>query len=175
CTGSPGYVLQADLIGDAMAARPDRPLFLIDIAVPRDIDPAVRSMDNVFRYDIDDLSAIAEENRSRRTTEVVKAGEIIRNEVIAFLSWYRSLDAKPTVVSLRRRFEAVGEDEVKRIRRRFPSEMQDDLDSLSRSIINKLLHHPTIEIKNAASRGDDAYLVHALRQLFHLESPDDDE
>lgn len=174
-TSSPGHLLTASDVRTLMQGRRNSPLFFIDLSVPRDIDPAVRSMDNVFRYDIDDLSAIAEENRSRRTTEVVKAGEIIRNEVIAFMSWYRSLDAQPTVVSLRRRFEAIGEDEVKRIRRRFPSEMQDDLDSLSRSIVNKLLHHPTIEIKNAASRGDDTYLVHALRQLFHLENPDDDE
>ena len=174
-TGAPGHLLSVTEVRALMQQRRNAPLFFIDLSVPRDIDPAVRTVDNVFRYDIDDLSTIAGENKERRSGEVIKARDIIRDEVIEFMSWYRSLDAKPTVVSLRRRFESVRAAEVEKIRKRIPAEAQPHVEALSKAIVNKLLHGPTMEIKEAAGKGEDTYLVHALRRLFRLELSEDDE
>ena len=151
-----------------MQKRRNRPLFIIDMSVPRDVDPAVRQIHNVFLYDIDDLSTIAEENKTRRSAEIVQARAIIDAEVSTFMGWYRSLDVTPTIVSLRQRFEEVRKEELEKMHHKLSPEEFAHLDGLSRSIVNKLLHPPTAEIKAASASGDHSWLALAVRRLFRI-------
>ena len=118
CTGSPGYVLQANLIGEAMAARPHRPLFLMDIAVPRDIDPEARSVENVSLRDIDDLESVLKTSRDERAQEVAEAEALAAGEARQFEDWRRSLDSLPPVIDLRRRADDLRRAELERTLRR---------------------------------------------------------
>ncbi len=174
-TASPVVLLDGDAVREAMRARRSRPLFFIDLSVPRDVSPDVRRIENVFLYDVDDLQSIADANRERRRDEVERAREIIQHEVESFMAWYRALDVTPTIVALRRAFDEVRAAEVERHARRFPPEARERLEAFSRTLVNKLLHHPTIELKQAVRRGDDAYVVEAVRRLFDLRTEDSDE
>ena len=157
CTGSPGYVLHAGLIGEAMAARPDRPLFLIDIAVPRDIDPGAQAVSNVSLRDIDDLESVLRTSREERAQEVAEAEALAAEEAWQFETWLRSLDSLPPVIDLRRRAEDVRRAELERTLRRLngklTTEERESLDAMTRAIVNKLLHSPTVYMKEQAPEG----------------------
>jgi len=157
-----------------MQERRNAPLFLIDLSVPRDIDPAARHVYNVFLYNVDDLSAIAEDNRARRKDEVAHAGEIITAEVSKFMAWLSSLAVAPTVVTLRESFEQVRASEFDKLRHKLPPEVHNRVEAFSRQLVNKLLHNPSTEIKRSTRRGEDRYLSYALRRLFNLDEPEDE-
>ena len=154
CTGSPGYVLRADLIGETMSARPDRPLFLMDIAVPRDIDPQAQAVTNVSLCDIDDLESALKTNREERAQEAAQAEALAAEEAWQFESWRRSLDSLPPVIDLRRRADDVRRAELERTLRRLNGKLTSDeresLDAMTRAIVNKLLHSPTVYMKEQA-------------------------
>ncbi len=154
CTGSPGYVLQAGTIDEAMAARPNRPLLLIDIAVPRDIDPAAQSVRNVSLCDIDDLESKSKTSLQERTQEAEEAEALASEEAWQFEQWRRSLESLPPVIDLRLRAEDVRRAELqrtlKRLNGKLTSEERDSLDAMTRAIVNKLLHSPTIYLKEQA-------------------------
>src|SRR5262249_10985013 len=114
-TGAKEPVLTRGRVEDAMRRRRGRPLFIIDIAVPRDVDPEVGSLDQVFLYNIDDLQSIVKENLTRRSTEVERAESIVREEVTRFATWMQSREVLPTVIALRERFEAIRVAELKRL------------------------------------------------------------
>ncbi|MDH3197543.1 MAG: glutamyl-tRNA reductase [Candidatus Krumholzibacteria bacterium] len=173
-TAAPGYLLGAEDIKSLMQERRNAPLFVIDLSVPRDIDPATRHIHNVFLYNIDDLSAIAEDNRARRKGEISQAGDIITAEVSKFMAWLSSLAVAPTVVTLRESFETVRAAEFDRLRHKLPPETQERVEAFSRQLINKLLHNPSTEIKRSTRRGEDRYLSYAIRRLFKLDEPGDD-
>jgi len=173
-TASPDVLLSVSDIRDVMKRRRSRPLFFIDLSVPRDIDAAARAVENIFLFDVDDLASIADENRERRSGEVIRAREIIRHEVDTFMGWYRSLGVTPTVVSLRRHFEQVRARELEHFRHKIPESIHPQMEALSHAIINKLLHDPTVELKRSADRGEDAYVAEALRRLFELKNDDDE-
>ena len=171
-TSSPRFVLTADTMPDVMRARRHRPLFLVDIAVPRDVDPRVGEVDGVFLYDVDDLQEVAEENRQARLVHVKDAERIVAEEVAAFERWRRSLVLTPTVVALRRRFSRVVRAELERTLGRLDGLSERDrraLEKMADAIVNKLLHEPTRRLREGAEGGDGALLLEAARELFDLQ------
>ena len=168
CTGSPGYVLQADLIGNTMAARPDRPLLLIDIAVPRDIDPEAAQVKNVFLNDVDDLESATQASREKKAREAEWAEELATDEAQQFRQWCLDLEALPTVIELRNRADQVRSFELNKTLRklngRLDEEALESLDAMTRAIVNKLLHDPTMFLKER--KGPDELKV--AREIFRL-------
>ncbi len=170
-TASPNFILTPDLMKGVVRTRRHRPLFIIDIAVPRDVDPRVGNMDNVFVYDVDDLQQVADENLSVRAREAAQAEHIVEEEVESFLSWRRSLELAPTIVALRKRFAQIAEDELQRALPRLESAGPSDrqvLEAMGRSLVNKLLHQPLTQLKSGAGEPDGALLIDAVRRLFDL-------
>jgi glutamyl-tRNA reductase len=168
CTGSPGYVLQADLIGDTMAARPDRPLLLIDIAVPRDIDPEAAQVKNVFLNDVDDLESATQASREKKAKEAEWAEELATDEAQQFRQWCLDLEALPTVIELRNRADQVRSSEMNKTLRKLNGKLDEEalesLDAMTRAIVNKLLHDPTMFLKER--KGPDELQV--AREIFRL-------
>lgn len=155
-TGAPGIVVKREDVEAARAARGARPLFLIDIAVPRDVDPAVARLAGVFLYDLDDLKAVAESNLRERRKEAAAAEALVEREVREFLAWQRSLDVVPLLVRLRERGEEVRRAELEKARKRLgtlTSDQEQALEGLTQAIVNKLLHAPTVELKEVARNG----------------------
>ena len=170
-TASPNFILTPKLMKGVVRTRRHRPLFIIDIAVPRDVDPRVGNMDNVFVYDVDDLQQVAEENLAVRAREAAQAESIIEQEVESFIAWRRSLELAPTIVALRKRFARVAEEELRRSLPRLEGVSDADraiLEAMSRSMVNKLLHQPMTELKAGAGGPDGAHLIDAVRRLFAL-------
>ncbi|MCA9583227.1 MAG: glutamyl-tRNA reductase [Myxococcales bacterium] len=176
-TSSPDYVIGADLMKRVVKARKRRPLFLIDIAVPRDIEPAIADLDNVFLYDVDDLSQVAADNLAARRREADAAERIVAEEVAAFESWRASLDLKPTIVSLREHFQSVAREELARLgdKTSLPPGEQEKLEAMAHRLVNRLLHQPLTELKKGQSPGETMRLVAAVHQLFPLERPKGDK
>ena len=177
CTGSPGYVLQASLIGETMAARPDRPLLLIDIAVPRDIDPEAAQVRNVFLNDVDDLESATQASREKKAKEAEWAEELATDEAHQFRQWCLDLEALPTVIELRNRADHIRSAELHKTMRKLNGKLDaedlDSLDAMTRAIVNKLLHDPTMFLKER--KGPEELQI--ARDLFRLsedghQSPD---
>jgi glutamyl-tRNA reductase len=171
-TDSPEPVIAARVVRAAMAARPDQPLFIIDIAVPRDVEPTVRSIDGVYLCDLDDLKARCEHNRHRRHDEIARVDTIVEQELDRLASWWESQSTLPTVVELRSRAEQARRAELDEALTRLQHLSREDqavVDDLSRAIVNKLLHEPTVGIKRAGERGRPE-LVDLARELFGLEN-----
>ena len=168
CTGSPGYVLQAGLIGETMATRPERPLFLIDIAVPRDIDPEAARLQNVFLNDVDDLKSVSQASRDAKFREAAWAEELVTAEAQQFRQWCLDLEALPTVIELRNRADHVRTAELNKTAKRLNGKLSEEelasLDAMTRAIVNKLLHAPTVFLKER--KGPEELQV--ARDLFRL-------
>jgi len=168
---SPKFLLTPELMKGVVRTRRHRPLFIIDIAVPRDVDPRVGNMDNVFVYDVDDLHQVADENLALRAREAAHAERIIEEEVASFLTWRRSLELAPTIVALRQRFGQIADEELQRTLSRLESITQSDrtiLEAMGRSMVNKLLHQPMTQLKAGAGEPDGALLIDAARRLFAI-------
>jgi glutamyl-tRNA reductase len=148
-----------------------RPLFLIDIAVPRDVDPRVNELDNVYSYDIDDLRGVVGTNLAAREREAVRAEAIVDREVGHFMEWLQTLEVVPTIVSLRDRFETIRRAELEKALRTMgdlTAEQRDAVSALTTALTNKLLHPPLAELKRqAAARNGHEYAA-AIRALFQL-------
>lgn len=174
-TGAPHTVLGVSEMRRAMAARKQKPMFLIDIAVPRDIEPAVNDLPNVFLYDVDDLSGIVEGNKKERVKEAEKAEGIVSEEVESFLSWTKTLEIRPTIRQLREEFEAIRQAELERTLKVFGDTLTDkqkkSLEAMSQAIVNKILHKPTLFLKQLSDNPDLDISIDAMRQMFGL--PDD--
>ena len=170
CTGSPGYVLRADHIQTAMATRPERPLLLMDIAVPRDIDPAAGTVGNVSLCDIDDLDSMFRTSRQERVREAATAEALASQETQGFDEWLRGLDSLPPVIDLRRRAEEVRNAELQRTLKRLNGKLtgaeRDSLEAMTRAIVNKLLHSPTVYLKEQAP----AESRQAAEEIFGLDA-----
>ncbi|MFH1487141.1 MAG: glutamyl-tRNA reductase [Chloroflexota bacterium] len=168
-SGSPHYVLEPPLIGEAMGSRGERPLFLIDIAVPRDIDPAVKNIGNVYLYDIDDLQTVSDASLHEREGEVEKVEAIVEEEVAKFLSWWASLGVVPTIAALRQKAEAIRQAEIQKTLGHLRGVSDEDsarIDAMTRAIVRKMLHKPTVFLKGHRNGSEYA---EALRQLFDLD------
>jgi glutamyl-tRNA reductase len=170
-TGAPGIVVERADVEAAQALRRHRPLFLIDIAVPRDIDPEAAKVPGVFLYDIDDLKAVTEANLRERRKEAAAAEAIVEREVAEFLSWRKSLDVVPLLVQLRERGEEIRKREMEKARGRLGTltpEQEKAIEGLTSSIVNKILHPPTVHLKEIASDGHAPEHVGFIRKLLGL-------
>jgi glutamyl-tRNA reductase len=172
-TSARGYVLTRDDVAPAMRARKGRPLFLIDIAVPRDLDPSIHELDGCYLYDIDDLEAVVEESIPGRREEAARAEAIVATEAERFRAWRAARDVAPAIASLRARAEAIRAAELERARGRLgrltDAERQ-VVEAMSARIVDKLLHLPTVRLKEAAAGADGQVVADALRQLFDLDA-----
>ena len=172
-TGASDFVLTATLVRQVMRGRRNRPLFLIDIAVPRDVDPRVQECDDVYLYDIDDLQAVCAANLEERRKEVARARKIIEAELQAFRDWWGSLEVVPTITALRQRAEQIRQAELHKALGRMgdlTERQRSTLEALTSAIVNKMLHQPITRLK-AQSNGDGASAgyVRAVRELFALD------
>ncbi len=169
--GADGYLLTARQVERALRARRGRPIFLIDIAVPRDLDPAINELPGCYVYDIDDLKQVVEVSSTGRRDEAERAERIAAEEARRFAVWQRSLEVVPAISSLRRRAEQIRESELSRARAKLadlsPSE-RDAVESLTVQIVNKLLHLPTVRLKEAAAGTNGAAFAETVRHLFDL-------
>jgi len=172
-TGAPGYVITVPVIEAALRRRKNRLLFLIDIAVPRDIDPAAGDLDNVYLYNIDNLQDIVDENMKNRRNEGEKAEAVIEEEVAKYLEWYNALEVVPTIVSLRQKLEAIVKGELARSGswlQNLTEEEQKYIEILAGSIINKILHDPITGLKEESQDQSALPYIAAVRRLFGLDN-----
>jgi glutamyl-tRNA reductase len=171
-TSSPEVVLHRDQVERALRARRGRPLFLIDLAVPRDLDPAINELDGCYLYDIDDLEAVVAESLGARRREAAMAERIVAEEAEQFRTWQASLDVVPAIASLRARAEEIRQGELAKAEARL-GDLSDAerraVESVTAQIVNKLLHLPTIRMKEAAAAADGVVYADAVRHLFGLE------
>ena len=179
-TASPNVVVSADRVRDGLARRGDRPLCILDIALPRDVDPAVAEMDNVFLYDLDDLRAVVSASVERRQGEVPAAERLIAEEVEKYWHWVAGLAAVPVVTQFRDEMNRMRERELAAAMRRLGDltpEQRAAVEHLSQSLMNKFLHEPTVRLRAAAANGRGLGIVDAARYLFALDdrrAPADD-
>jgi glutamyl-tRNA reductase len=174
-TSSDRFVITPELMHDVIRARKRRPIFLIDIAVPRDVDPRVGQLENVFLYDVDDLTQVAEENMAARRAAAAAAEALVEEEVLGFDRWRRSLSLTPTIVALRERFREVVRGELERTLPRLGSlgeRERQALDKMCDAMVNKLLHQPLSKLKGGAAEPDGALLIDAAQRLFDLPAGD---
>jgi glutamyl-tRNA reductase len=173
-TGAPHTILNRELLEPAMAVRPNRPLFILDIAVPRDIDPNVTEIPHVHLCDIDDLQSQAEDNVRERTSEIPRVEAILAQEVAGFLDWLASLDVVSTITDLRRQIEDVRQRELERLFNRLDLDVHERelIATMSHRLINKILHEPTLRLKQEAANGNGAIYISTMRQLFLLDKVD---
>ena len=171
-TSSDKYILTKEDVLSSAKKRGYNPVVLMDIAIPRDIDPDVRNIDSVFYNDIDSLNIIVQQNLSKRKEEIPKVEKIIDEEVASFLNWYNSLEAAPAIKDLRDYFELIRAEEVDKNKNRFSADDQEKLEIITKRIINKILHHPTVELKKfteSGMNGDEAALkISIIRELFGM-------
>jgi len=169
CAGAPHHILAVHHVGKAMRNRPELPLVIIDIAVPRDVEPAVRRMKNVFLYNIDDLTGVSDLNRKQREGEIQKAREIIATDMGEFVSWWRALEVRPVVSALMRKAEDIRRRQLNKTLKKLRTlsdEEQDSLEAMTKSIITKILKDPVQYLKaNANSNRGYAEMV---KKLFRL-------
>ena len=165
-----------------MAARPDQPLFLLDIAVPRDIDPEAGNIDNVFLHDVDDLESVSEASRLEKAEEARSAENVVNGESDLFLEWWHTLEVLPTVINLRHKADQIREKELnktlKRLNGKLTPEELGSIDAMTQAIVNKLLHEPTLFLKNRPSSPELALAKELLgisSDLSSEESPEEDK
>jgi glutamyl-tRNA reductase len=166
-------ILRPPELQRAMKLRANTPLFVIDIGVPRNVDPAVRKIDNVFLYDIDALNGIVTANVGRRKAELPRVREILDQELALFRAWQNSLQVAPTITAFREALENIRVQEVEKHQHRFAAEDRELLDLVTRRIVNKILHQPTTVLKQGAedpSAGQAITRLAALRELFGITS-----
>ncbi len=170
-TGAPHFIINRALAEQIIKRRKNRPMFFIDIAVPRDIDPAVNEIDNAFLYDIDDLQQVIVENLKERMKEASRAEEIISLEVESFCSKMQSREVVPTIVQLRDSLEKLRRDEIERNRRHlkdFSPEQQAALDQITKSMINKILHPAIEQLKQMAHDPQGSEISELVRKIFNI-------
>jgi glutamyl-tRNA reductase len=167
-TGASGWVLEREDIAAALGSRKGRPLFLIDLAVPRDLDPAIHELDGCYLYDIDDLESVVALSLAGRRREAARAEALVAEEAASFRYWQASREVVPAIASLRAHAEEIRAAEVERARGRLTSSDQAVVESITARIVDKLLHLPTVRLKEAAAGADGGSYAQAVRHLFGL-------
>jgi glutamyl-tRNA reductase len=171
-TGAQDFIITRDQIKSIMRTRRNRPLFFIDIAVPRDIDPDINRLNNSYVYDIDDLKGVIDENIEERKKEAVKGERIIDEAVIRFRQWYENLDIVPTIVDLRKKLDTIARSEVEKTVQPLKHLSEEDIQAIYRmtdAIVNKVLHYPTQYLKNSNRHGNRSVHLDIARRLFKLD------
>ena len=171
-TGASHHVITYDHVAKAIQRRMNRPIFLIDISVPRNINPEVNRIDNVYLYDIDDLQSVVEANLQERQREAFKAEEIVDEEIGSIQRWLKSLEVVPTITALRKRADEIRMGELERVRSKLsqlaPGEWE-SVEALAAGIVNKLLHTPLVVLKNEANSSNGNLYIETTRRLFAIE------
>ncbi len=170
-TDSPQYLIRHDQMAKVIKERKQKPVFFIDIADPRDIEPSVGEIENVYLYNIDDLKKVADENIKDRGKEAQKAETIVQDEVIKFVNWYHSLEVTPTIVALRNKFEEIRKKELEKTLSLHPNlsdKEKKSLEALTSAIINKILHTPSALLKQTNEEAMADLYLDTLRTLFQL-------
>ncbi len=170
-TGAPDYVLTREMVAAALHRRKNRFLFLIDIAVPRDIEPAAGDIDNVYLYNIDHLQELVDENRNSRLREAARAELIIEEEMRNHRAWISSLEVVPTIVEFREKIEGIMKAELEKSaawRQALSQTDQQHVEGLVASIVNKILHEPTACLREESRNRNGLAYAEALRRLFKL-------
>ena len=179
-TAAPHPIIKHEDVVRLIRARKNRPIFFIDIAVPRDVEPRVNTIDNVFLYDLDDLTGVVASNRAEREAAARVAEEIVRKEAEAFHAWVRTLDLSPVIVGVRQRLDDLRAGEMERFRSRLSGltpEQQKAVEEMTGSLLNKILHHPIRALKGSVHHKDGTDRVRFFREVFgiHEPSPEEDE
>lgn len=172
-SAAPLYILRKEDMRRVIEARRNRPMFLIDIAVPRNIDPAVNELDNVFLYDIDDLQRVAAENLRSRLEEAREAEAIIEEEVRRMMARLKAREVTPTIVSLQQHLESLRQAELERVQAKLATltpEQREAVEAMTRSLINKIAHGPICELRRQAAEPDGLATIETIRRVFRLES-----
>ena len=177
-TGSPDFIIKRDQVKGVMRKRRNRPIFFIDIAVPRDIDPEINKITNSYVYDIDDLKGIIDENIEERNQESLKGERIVEEAVITFRQWYESLDVVPTIVALRNKFDGIAKTEITKTMQSLKHLSDDDCQAIykmTNGLINKILHDPTLFLKSDGCQRDRSIHLDITRKLFKLDEGQESE
>jgi len=173
-TGAPHFIISRSLAEVVIHKRKNKPIFFIDIAVPRDIDPSVNEIDNAFLYDIDDLQQVIDANLKERMKEASRAEEIIDSEVEAFCRKMQSREVVPTIVQLREGLEKLRREEIERNRRYLQDlspDQQEAIDHITKSMVNKILHTPIEELKKMAHDPAGSDFADVIRRIFNIKPP----
>jgi glutamyl-tRNA reductase len=171
-SGAPHYILHKEEMQRVIAARRNKPMFLIDIAVPRNIEPSINDLDNVFLYDIDDLQEVVNANLRERMKEADHAETLVAEEVDRMMARLKVAEVTPLIVGLQEQLEQIRTGEIEKVRRKLgplTPEQEQAIDALTRGIINKIAHGPISELRNHAGHPEGAHVVAAIRKAFHLQ------
>lgn len=171
-TGAAGHVLTKAQVKRAMAQRKNRPLFCIDIAVPRDLDPGINQINNAYLYDIDDLQNLVNDNLEERSREAVKGERLVEEAVVKFRWWLESLAVVPTIKDLKEKLESIADAETEKSLTRLSALTPEEIDAvrrLTRSVARKIMHDPVLFLKNTGSHRNDTQYLSVTRHLFNLD------
>ena len=177
-TGAPNFILGKRQMEEVLKRRKNRPMFLIDIAVPRDIDPKVNDISNTYLYDVDDLQGVVQANLKERQKEAGKAEAIVEQEIGQFHLWLGNLEVKPTVIALRRKLDEIRQQELEKTfgnLKDLSGKQRKSIEAMAGAIINKVLHKPTAILKNSQNDTSGEDYVDAVRMLFDLPAPSVDD
>ncbi|MEJ2268913.1 MAG: glutamyl-tRNA reductase [Desulfobulbaceae bacterium] len=176
-TGSPEIILHSSDVKPLMRQRRNRPLFLIDIAVPRDLDPKLNDLDNVYLYGIDDLNSVVDINKAERDKEAVRAGRIVTEETLKFMLWLGSMEVTPTIVAIREKADAIRKAELDKTlsgMAHLSDREKQAIEKMSSAMMNKILHHPIVYLKKEDTHKDKKVKLAMVRKFFNLD-PDNSE
>jgi len=168
-TGAPTYILMKNQMQKVMRERKQRQVFIIDISVPRNIDPEINDLDNVYLYNVDDLQGVVDSNMFERQKEAEKAGKIIEEELETFLKWQSSLDSVPTILALREKAEEIKKEELDKLLHKIPGigeKEREAIEYMASALVNKLIHAPTAALKDASE--DKDIMVAIIRRLYGI-------
>jgi glutamyl-tRNA reductase len=171
-SGAPHYILHKDEMQRVISARRNKPMFLIDIAVPRNIEPAINDLDNVFLYDIDDLQEVVNTNLRERMKEAGRAELLVAEEVERMMARLKVAEVAPIIVGLQEQLEQIRSAEMEKTRRKygpFTPQQEQAMEALTRGLINKIAHGTISELRNHAGQPESAPVVAAIRRAFHLQ------
>ncbi len=172
-TSAPSYIITKNLVASVLKPRKYKPLFIIDIAVPRNVEPEVNKLENVFLYNIDDLKSVVEENLKERQKEALRAKIILEEEVFKFQKWLKELDFYPTLKALTEKAEIIREKELSKTLKKLKNLSKEEIEAieiLTRSLIQKLLYYPINFIKKSYHE-EGKYAISLIRQIFELDEP----
>jgi glutamyl-tRNA reductase len=171
-SGAPDFILHKEEMKKIIDARKNRPMFLIDIAVPRNIEPAVNELDNIFLYDIDDLQRVVDENLKGRMDQAAEADKIVTEEVDRLETWMRTRQVGPVIISLQEQFEQIRQAEIDRVRGKLgplTPQQEHAIEMLTRGIVNKIAHGPITQLRKHAGSDNGSAVLDAIRKVFRLE------
>ncbi len=176
-TSSKDFILSYDEVKSAMKKRKGKILVIMDIALPRDVDPKVAQLEEVFYQDIDSLNIIVDQNIERRKAEIPKVKEIIATELRAFYEWFNTLDVLPTVKKLRAFFEEIRQDEMEKIKYKLNEREFEKVNEMTRRLLGRILHNPTVNLKSLSNLNEEEKAIYCevIKELFNIDNENDTE